>query len=37
MTLGGLFPPGSGARGLDTLSSIKKIWRTSDVRNRVDN
>ena len=37
MTLGGLSPPGTGAGGLDTLSKIKKIRRTSDVRKLSDN
>ena len=37
MTLEGLSPPRTGAGGLDTLSSIKKIRRTSDVRKLSDN
>ena len=37
MTLGGLSPPRTGAGGLDTLSNIKKIRRTSDVRKLSDN
>ena len=31
--MGGLSPLGTDTRGLDTLSSIKKIKHTSDVRN----
>ena len=43
MTLGGLSPPRIGARGLDTLFSIKikclkwLPWRTSNMKNQVDN
>ena len=39
MTLGGLSPRGTGTGGwgLDTLSSIKQIWHTNDMRNRVTN
>ena len=37
MTLGGLSPLGTGTGSLDTLSSIKKIKRMSDVRKLRDN
>ena len=32
-----LSPPGTGVGGLETLSSIKKIWPMSDGRKLSDN
>ena len=37
MTLGGQSPLGTSTEGLDTLSSIKKIYSISNVRIWVDN